>query len=92
MTPLVSVEWLAGRLGDPALRICDTRWYLTDAHQGFREYEQGHIPGARYLSLDTDLATFDGPGRHPLPSRQDAADHFGALGLGDDHTVVAYDS
>ncbi|NNC75037.1 MAG: sulfurtransferase, partial [Acidimicrobiia bacterium] len=76
----------------PNLRICDTRWYLEDPNQGREEYDKAHIPGARYVSLDADLSAPEGHGRHPLPSRHDAAEQFGALGIGDEHTIVAYDS
>jgi thiosulfate/3-mercaptopyruvate sulfurtransferase len=45
---LVSTEWLAGRLGDPSLRIleCDEDVLL---------YDLGHIPGAQKVDWHTDL-------------------------------------
>ena len=30
-SPLVSADWLAAQLDDPALRIADLRWYLAPA-------------------------------------------------------------
>ena len=71
-TPLlVTTEWLAAHLTDPDVRIVDVRWYLLDKDKtGQSEYARGHIPGALYLDLDTDLSAPRGmgPGRHPLPS------------------------
>ena len=93
MSHLISVARLAGRLHDPLLRIVDVRASLSDPQAGRRLYEAGHLPGARYLSLDEDLA---GPvrehgGRHPLPDLGRFAATLGGLGIGDTHEVVAYD-
>lgn len=57
------------------------------------KYRERHIPGARYVSLDTVLAAppSTGGGRHPLPTPEDFARSLGALGIADDATVVAYD-
>ena len=44
--------------------------------------------------MDTDLADPDGfgaPGRHPLPEPAAFATRLGALGIGSDDTIVAYD-
>ncbi len=90
--PLITIEGLAARLGDPDLRICDVRWYLADPDQGRREYERGHLPGAVFVDLETVLTGPEGPGRHPLPSPPEFARRLGALGIGRHHTVVAYDS
>lgn len=88
---LISSDDLATRLDDPSLRIADCRWYLGDADRGGREYATSHIPGAVYVDLERDLSQFPGPGRHPLPERRVFAERMGALGIGDRHTVVAYD-
>jgi thiosulfate/3-mercaptopyruvate sulfurtransferase len=49
--------------------ILDVRWALGDPH-GRAHYLAGHIPGAVYVDLDTELAAPPSParGRHPLPS------------------------
>ena len=88
--PIVDARWVAAR-GDRAV-IADVRWYL-DGRSGREAYDRGHIPGARFVDLDTDLS---GPptkagGRHPLPSPEDFAATMSRLGIGDDTTVVAYD-
>jgi thiosulfate/3-mercaptopyruvate sulfurtransferase len=88
---LISVTDLAAQLEDPGLRIADVRWFLGDPERGRREYEAGHIPGAVFVDLDTDLAAPTGPGRHPLPDPADFARRLAALGFGTDHRIVGYD-
>lgn len=81
------------RAGDPRLRIVDVRWYLGKPGKGRQAYDSGHLPRAVFVDLDTDLAAKrpDGGGRHPLPSPTDFAARMGALGIGREHDVVAYD-
>jgi len=90
-SPLISPEVLAARLGEPELRIADVRWYLGEPDRGRQEYERGHIPGAVFVDLDTDLAAPSGPGRHPLPQPAVFADRLGRLGFGSGDFIVAYD-
>jgi thiosulfate/3-mercaptopyruvate sulfurtransferase len=61
--------------------------------QGRQEYERGHIPGAVFIDLDTELAgpPGSGPGRHPLPSPEQFAVAMARAGIGDETYVVAYD-
>ena len=72
--------------------LCDVRWYL-DGSSGREAYEAGHIPGAVFVDLDSDLTAppSTGSGRHPLPTAEDFADALGALGIGPNDAVVAYD-
>jgi len=88
---LIAPDELRARLGDPVLRICDVRWWLTDPGKGRRDYAAGHIPGAVFVGMESDLAAAEGPGRHPLPSPAAFAGRMAALGIGDEHDVVAYD-
>ncbi len=90
-SPLVGVAELAGRLGDPSLRIADCRWYLGEPEGGRAAYGEGHIPGAVYVDLERDLSASEGPGRHPLPAPHAFATAMGRLGIGDGRQVVAYD-
>jgi thiosulfate/3-mercaptopyruvate sulfurtransferase len=91
--PLISVDELAVALeaaAPPAL--LDVRWRL-GGPPGFEEYRRGHIPGAVYIDLDTELAGRPGPGgRHPLPE----ADVFGVAmrgaGVSSGRGVVVYDA
>ena len=89
-SPLVSADWLAAQLDDPALRIADLRWYL-GGKRGADEYARGHLPGAVFVDLDRDLAAPTGPGRHPLPSAEGFARFLSRIGVEAHTTVVAYD-
>ena len=89
---LISVAELADRIDDPDLVVCDVRFHLADHDQGRREYEEGHIPGARFVDLHTELAAETGGGRHPLPSVEEFTAVLGRLGVEPSSMVVAYDS
>lgn len=96
MQVLVTVERLAELVlpeRTPTVRLLDVRWRL-GGPPGHAEYVTGHIPGAVYVDLDSELAgpAGEGTGRHPLPSPgalQDAARRWG-LRQGD--SVVVYDA
>lgn len=93
---LISATELADRLVDPKLAgrttVCDVRFYLADHGQGRREYQAGHIPGAVFVDLHTQLAGGRGGGRHPLPDVDDFTRLLGSLGIAPSTFVVAYDS
>lgn len=88
--PIVTIESLDGLTPPPV--VLDVRWYL-DGRHGHDAYRQGHIPGARFVDLDTVLAGPPSPtqGRHPLPTPEVFAAGLGRLGVGDNDYVVAYD-
>ncbi len=86
--PLVSPEWLREHIGEPNLRVIDFRWYLT-GRQGRDAYLAGHIPGAVFIDLDA--VTGKGPGRHPLPTRQQFQEEIRRAGVSARTRVVAYD-
>ena len=89
--PLVSVGWLRDHLTDKDLRLLDVRWYL-DGRSGREAYRGGHIPGAVWCDLDTDLSgAVEGRGRHPLPERASFEGAMRRLGIGPASRVVAYD-
>jgi thiosulfate/3-mercaptopyruvate sulfurtransferase len=90
-SPIVSPESLYARLGSPDLRIVDVRWVMGSPGAGQLGYAAGHIPGAIFLDLDTDLAGRDGPGRHPLPVPADFRERLEGAGIGDADHVVVYD-
>lgn len=92
MTPLVSADELLPSIDDPALRLADVRWYLGEPDRAVVEYQEGHIPGAVFVDLDSDLSAPPGEGRHPLPSPEVFCRYLAAKGFGSDHRIVAYDS
>ena len=94
-TPLlVNSDWLAAHLHDPLVRIADVRWYLPHlGKSGAGEFEAGHIPGAVYVDVDTELAAprGSGPGRHPLPDMARFEATMRRIGVTPATHVVAYD-
>lgn len=93
MNPLVSVEWLGHHLHDANVRVADVRWDLFEKGKGYASYKRGHIPGAVFLDMDSDLASppGTGPGRHPLPTPEAFAETMARAGVRADTHVVAYD-
>lgn len=86
--PLVSPDWLREHLHEPDVRVVDFRWYLT-GRQGRDAYLGGHIPGAVFVDLDA--VTGKGPGRHPLPTKQQFQDAMRRAGISASTRVVVYD-
>jgi thiosulfate/3-mercaptopyruvate sulfurtransferase len=93
-TTLVTTDELARHLDDPRWLIFDCRHDLAQPGLGRAEYLETHIPGARFMHMDEDLAgpTTGKNGRHPLPDPAVFAAKLGALGVGPDTQVVAYDA
>ena len=88
---LVSTDWLAKHLKDPDLRIVDASWYLpTDPRNPKAEYDEQHIPGARFFDIDEiSDARSDLP--HMVPPIEKFMSRMRAMGVGDGHQVVVYD-
>ncbi|MFL5993570.1 MAG: sulfurtransferase [Streptomyces sp.] len=72
--------------------LLDVRWALGDPH-GREHYVEGHVPGAVYVDLDTELASAPSPegGRHPLPAIADLQDAARGWGVREGRPVVVYD-
>jgi thiosulfate/3-mercaptopyruvate sulfurtransferase len=92
--PLISAADLALALSDPGLRIFDVRHDLGNHAAGHEAFDHGHIPGARYLDHETQLAApkTGKNGRHPLPTREAFAALMAQEGVGPQTRVVAYDA
>ncbi len=88
--PLVSAGWLADHLDEVV--VADVRWYL-DGRSGRAAYDAGHLPGAVFVDLDTDLSAPPQPGlgRHPRPEPAALAAALGRLGIAESAVVVGYD-
>jgi thiosulfate/3-mercaptopyruvate sulfurtransferase len=72
-------------------QFVDCRWELGNPERGRELYLAGHIPGASFLDVDTELSAPAGSrGRHPLPSPGDFARAAGRAGIGSGVFVVAY--
>jgi thiosulfate/3-mercaptopyruvate sulfurtransferase len=93
MSALTTPAELAAVLTD--VTVLDVRYRLgrTDGH---RQYLAGHVPGAVYVDLGTDLADppgdpVDERGRHPLPDPDRFAGAMRRAGVTADRPVVVYD-
>ncbi|MBF6949249.1 sulfurtransferase, partial [Acinetobacter baumannii] len=90
---LVEPEELAARLerGERVV-LLDVRGSMTGP-PGRPEHEAGHLPGAVFVDLETELSGPHGPGggRHRLPEPEAFQAVMRAAGVDDDVPVVAYD-
>lgn len=81
---LVDTGWVREHLDDDRMRLLDV-----SSDPGV--YARGHLPGARYLHWETDLAARNGPVGGQVLSREALARALGARGITEDDTVVLYD-
>lgn len=89
---LISPQELAPALGSPGLVVADVRWSLARP-DGYAEFVAGHVPGACFVSLETELSgdKARGPGRHPLPSWTQWEALASRLALHNGARLVIYD-
>ncbi|MFI7245885.1 sulfurtransferase [Streptomyces qinglanensis] len=93
MTAIISATALAGDLAAGAAPVLLDVRYKPGDPPGLPAYRAGHLPGAVYIDLESELAgpAGAGTGRHPLP----APDVFGSAmrraGVTADRPVVVYD-
>ena len=99
---LVETDWLAEHLNDPALRIVECNVGMPNYHtesaadhielvSGRGDYEQGHIPGADFVDLLTELMGDDKHLMFPLPTPAQFAEVMSRHGIGKGVRVVLYD-
>ena len=79
---VVSTEWLAAHLNDPKVVVLHVA--RERAH-----FEQGHIPGARFVGWGEITATRDGVPNELAPVA-DLQKVFERLGIGNDARIVVY--
>lgn len=93
MRAIISATELADDLAsdDPPV-LLDVRWQL-GGPAGRPAYDAGHIPGAVYIDLETELSGPTGPetGRHPLPDLEDLQTAARRAGISHGRPVVVYD-
>ncbi|MFI1971390.1 sulfurtransferase [Streptomyces cinnamoneus] len=86
-----ATQWASESAGERPPTLLDIRWQL-GGPPGRPEYEAGHIPGAVYVDLDTELAGPAGRrGRHPLPDTGEFGAAMRRAGVCADRPVVVYD-
>jgi len=90
--PLVTTEWLAAHLGDPNIRIVDATFKLPGVLPLPKDdYLAAHLPGAVFFDVDA-VSDHSNPLPHMFPSAEQFGRDVGALGIGNDDTVVIYDA
>jgi thiosulfate/3-mercaptopyruvate sulfurtransferase len=92
--PLISIDDIAAAgAGEVGPVVLDVRWSL-GGPSGIDEYRRGHIPGARFIDLDRDLAAAPGGGRgrHPLPQLDDFEAAMRRAGVNAGQPVAVYDA
>ena len=89
--PLIAATDLLSELDEDAVRIVDCRWYLGKPGDGAAAYRAGHIPGAVYADLESDLSGPVGGGRHPLPSPEAFDSTLRKWGISSNAKIVVYD-
>lgn len=85
--------WSTRKAGGSMLRLLDVRWALGDP-EGPEHYRNGHIPGAVFVDMDTELAAIPTParGRHPLPDAKQLQRCARSWGVCTGDQVVVYDA
>jgi thiosulfate/3-mercaptopyruvate sulfurtransferase len=79
---LVTTDWLAAHLNDGKVVVV----HLTKEK---KQYDQGHVPGARWISFAQLMTTKDGI-KSELPSVEELVKVFESLGISNDSRVVVY--
>lgn len=92
MKPIITASECASESAGPRPPVLlDIRWQLGGPH-GRPDYEAGHLPGAVFVDLDTELAGPAGKGgRHPLPDPEGFGAVMRRAGVSRDTPVVVYD-
>jgi thiosulfate/3-mercaptopyruvate sulfurtransferase len=97
-TTLISAADLAAHIDDPDWVLVDCRHDLMNLAFGRDAYAAGHLPGAVFADMETELS---GPkrgddgvfrGRHPLPAKDAFIESLRRWGVNDGTQVVAYDA
>ena len=90
--PLVSTEWLAENLGKSNVKVVDASFKMPGVLPLPKDdYLAKHIPGAVFFDVDA-VSDHSNPLPHMFPSAEQFSRDVGALGIGNDDTVVIYDS
>jgi thiosulfate/3-mercaptopyruvate sulfurtransferase len=88
---LVSTQWLAAQRGAPDLVVVDGSYYVPGTgRDAAAEYLAGHIAGAVRFDMEA-ISDHSNPLPHMLPSAEAFGRAVGALGIGDQDTIVVYD-
>ena len=90
-TTIVTADWLLAQAADSVVLFDATYFLPTMGRDGRAEYENSHIPGARFFDIDgIKDDTSDLP--HMIPSAEVFQNAMRALGLNKGQQVVVYDN
>ena len=90
---LIAATTLRQNLSRSDWVVFDCRHDLADSRRGARVYREGHLPGAYFASVETELSGVKtgANGRHPLPDAAAFAAFLNAHGVTAETQIVAYD-
>ncbi|MDS9948176.1 MAG: 3-mercaptopyruvate sulfurtransferase [Planktomarina sp.] len=89
---LVSTEWLKANQQDPIVRIIDASWHMpSDGRDASNEFVNGHILNARFFDID-DISDHRSTLPHMVPPVEKFMSRVRALGVGDGHQIIVYDT
>ena len=90
---LIAATTLRQNLSRSDWVVFDCRHDLADSRRGARVYREGHLPGAYFASVETELSGLKtgANGRHPLPDAAAFAAFLNAHGVTAETQIVAYD-
>lgn len=97
-TTLISAQDLAAHIDDPHWVLVDCRHDLMNPAAGREGFAIGHLPGAVFGDIETQLSgAKHGPdgvfrGRHPLPEKEALIETLRGWGVNDNSQVIAYDA
>lgn len=93
MSNFVTPKWLYKHLKNNDLVIVDCRADLFDKDYGRRVYDEGHIEGAQFIEVKSDLAgeVKEHGGRSPMPVLKIFKEKLEDIGVDKSKIVVAYD-
>lgn len=95
---LISAADLAIHIDDPHWVVVDCRHDLMNLAAGRAAYNAGHLPGALFADMESQLsgAKYDEHGvfrgRHPLPEQKALLETLRSWGINNDSQVVAVDA
>jgi thiosulfate/3-mercaptopyruvate sulfurtransferase len=81
---LVDTAWVLEHLDNSSVRFLD----LSKEAETF---EAGHLPGAQYVAMRTDLTNLNDPTEGQIVSRDGLSELLSGLGIAQDDTLVLYD-
>lgn len=97
---LVSTDWLAAHLADPGVRVLECTVYLhpdpaakggVRVESGREAWAAGHIPGAGFVDLPSELSDRESSLRFMMPPAAQFAEAMAGHGVGNGIRVVLYD-